>query len=154
MIAFSGIMCSGHKIACKKLNNTFVTVNNNFLVTREVICQRFSLVTSSLVKIIGKSPHSWPKIVIHGNSCIILYVIKQALGWAFCPSSSDSSNLGSLLLITWLIIQNDWQHLPECRPLTSVLDGYNLLKNLEENHQSCMFSLLWNITLFFCSIIS
>ena len=32
-----------------------------FLLTREVICQWFSLVTSSLVKIIGKSPHSWPK---------------------------------------------------------------------------------------------
>ena len=26
-------------------------------------------------EIIGKSPHSWPKIVIHGNSCIILYLV-------------------------------------------------------------------------------
>ena len=43
-----------------------------------MICQWFSLVTSSLVKIIGKSPHSWPKIVIHGNSCIILYVSNSA----------------------------------------------------------------------------
>ena len=67
-------VCSRYKIACKKKNNTFVTVNNDFLVTREVICSWFSLVTSSLVKIIGKSPHSWPKIVIHGNSCIILYI--------------------------------------------------------------------------------
>ena len=33
----------------------------------------FSLMTLSLVKIICKSPHSWPKIVIHNNSCIILY---------------------------------------------------------------------------------
>ena len=34
----------------------------------------YQWLTSSLVKIIGKSPHSWPKkIVIHGNSCIILY---------------------------------------------------------------------------------
>ena len=49
-------------------------MNNDFLVTREVICQSFSLVTSSLVKIIGKSPHSWQKIVIHCNSCIILYI--------------------------------------------------------------------------------
>ena len=49
-------------------------MNNDFLVTPVVICQCFSLVTSSLVKIIGKSPHSWPKIVIHGNSCIILYI--------------------------------------------------------------------------------
>ena len=58
---FGGIECSGHQIACKKWNNTFVTVNNDFWVTRDAICQRFSLVTSSLVKIIGKSPHSWPK---------------------------------------------------------------------------------------------
>ena len=54
-------------------------MNNDFLVTREVICQWFSLVTSSLVKIIGKSPHSWLKIVIHGNSCIILYIWKDHL---------------------------------------------------------------------------
>ena len=33
----------------------------NIWVTLEVICQWFSLVTSSLGKIIGKSPHSWPK---------------------------------------------------------------------------------------------
>ena len=49
-------------------------MNNDFLVTREVICQWFSLVTSLLVKIVGKSPHSWLKIVIHGSSCIILYI--------------------------------------------------------------------------------
>ena len=71
-------------------------MNNDFWVTREAICQWFSLVTSSLVKIIGKSPHEWPKrrfandfhswkllanrltsdpkIVIHGNECIILYI--------------------------------------------------------------------------------
>ena len=58
---FSRIVCSGHQIACKKLNNTPVTVNNDFGVTREAICQWFSLVTSTLVKIIGKSLHSWPK---------------------------------------------------------------------------------------------
>ena len=58
---FGEIECSGLQIAGKKLNNAFVTVNNEFWVTRDAICQRFSLVTSSLVKIIGKSPHSWPK---------------------------------------------------------------------------------------------
>ena len=40
---FGGIECSGHQITCKKLNNIFVTVNNNFWVTRDVICQWFSL---------------------------------------------------------------------------------------------------------------
>ena len=61
MIVCSGMVCSRYKIECKKLNNTLVTVINDFLVTREVICQWFALMTSSLVKIIGKSPHSWPK---------------------------------------------------------------------------------------------
>ena len=70
---FNEAVCSGHKIAYKKSNNTFVTLNNDILVTREVICQWFSFVTSSLVKLIAKSSHSWSKIVIHGNSCIILY---------------------------------------------------------------------------------
>ena len=49
-------------------------MNKDFGVTRDAICPWFSLVTSSLVKIIGKSPHSSPKIGIHGNSCIILYL--------------------------------------------------------------------------------
>ena len=41
-------------------------------VIHEAICQWFSLVTSSLVKTIDISPHSWPKkIVTYGNSCII-----------------------------------------------------------------------------------
>ena len=57
LMVFSGIVCWGHKIACKKENNTSVTVNNDFSVSREVICQWFSLVTLSLMKIIGKSPH-------------------------------------------------------------------------------------------------
>ena len=60
-IVFSEAVCSGHTIACKKEDNTFVTVNNDILVTREVICQWFSFVISSLVKIIAKSTHSWPK---------------------------------------------------------------------------------------------
>ena len=42
-------------------NNAWVTVNNDFLVTSGVICQWFSRVTKSRVKIIGKSPHEWPK---------------------------------------------------------------------------------------------
>ena len=42
-------------------NNARVTVNNDFLVTSAVICQWFSRVTKSRVKIIGKSPHEWPE---------------------------------------------------------------------------------------------
>ena len=42
-------------------NDAWSTVNNDFLVTSGVICQWFSRVTKSRVKIIGKSPHEWPK---------------------------------------------------------------------------------------------
>ena len=43
---FSGMVCSGHRLGCNKYDNTFVTVNKVFLVTSEVICQRFSRVTN------------------------------------------------------------------------------------------------------------
>ena len=42
-------------------NNAWVTVNNNFWVTSEAIWQKFSSVTKSRVKIIGKSLHEWLK---------------------------------------------------------------------------------------------
>ena len=41
-------------------NNACVTVNTDFWVTGEAICQWFSRVTKSGVKIIGKSHHEWP----------------------------------------------------------------------------------------------
>ena len=42
-------------------NNAWVTMKNDFWVTSEAICQWFSRVTKSRVKIIGKSHHEWPK---------------------------------------------------------------------------------------------
>ena len=42
-------------------NNAWVTVNNDFGVASEAICQWFSRVTKSWVKIIGKSHHEWPQ---------------------------------------------------------------------------------------------
>ena len=42
-------------------NNAWVTVNNDFWVTSEAICQWFSRVTKSRVKIISKSYHEWHK---------------------------------------------------------------------------------------------
>ena len=42
-------------------NNAWVTVNNDFWVTSQAICQWFSRVAKSRVKIIGKSPHERPK---------------------------------------------------------------------------------------------
>ena len=46
---------------CDIKNNAWVIVNNDFWVTSEAICQWFSRVTKSRVKIIGKSYHEWPK---------------------------------------------------------------------------------------------
>ena len=40
---FSGFVCSGHEIACKKWNNIWLILNNDFLVTREAIRLWFSL---------------------------------------------------------------------------------------------------------------
>ena len=59
---FFKILPSGnnnHKNYAK--NNAWVTVNNDFLVTSETICQWFSWVTKPRVKIIVKSLHEWPK---------------------------------------------------------------------------------------------
>ena len=67
---FGGIECSGHQIACKKYNNTFVTVNNDFWVTRDTICQWFSSQRILLANRLTRDP----EIVIHGKSCIVLYM--------------------------------------------------------------------------------
>ena len=42
-------------------------MNNVFLVTHDGIYQWFS-------------PHSWQKIVMHGNSCITLYICNGEIG--------------------------------------------------------------------------
>ena len=52
------------------------TQKKDFWVTSEAICQWLSRVTKSRVKIIGKSHHDWPKIVIHGNECIISFLTR------------------------------------------------------------------------------
>ena len=80
-------------------NIAWVTVNNDFWVTSEAICQWFSRVTKSRVKIIVR--HSWkslanritsdPKIVIHGNECIILFLTCYFMSWntQFCQKPSS-----------------------------------------------------------------
>ena len=56
-----------------------VTVNNEFLVPSEVICQ--------VTNIIDKSQHEWPKIVIHGNEYIITFLTRY-----FMSSTHNSTN--------------------------------------------------------------
>ena len=53
----------------------------NILVTNEVIFKWFSWVTKSRLKIIGKSPNEWPKIVIQVNECIILFLACHLMSW-------------------------------------------------------------------------
>ena len=45
-----------------------------FVVTREVIRQKISLVTASLLKIIGESPHSWPQTSSLTTAHILFYM--------------------------------------------------------------------------------
>ena len=82
-----------------------------FFVTRDAICQWFLLVISSLVKIIGKSPHWWPKIVIHSNSYIIpvdctlplLSSPHYSLQKKCLTTDPDQQNLGrSFLLLSYI----------------------------------------------------
>ena len=80
------------------MNNAWVTVNNNLLVTSEAICQRFSWVMMSRMKVIGKSPHKWPpKIIIHGNECIILFITCYFMSWTHNSTKNNHRSLISQL---------------------------------------------------------
>ena len=68
-------------------------MNTNFLVTCDAIYLWYSHVTSAHMKIVGKSPHSWPKkssfTLIH-TLCYISYKV----------NAMAAADLGPLLL-TW-----------------------------------------------------
>ena len=70
-------------------------MNNDFLFAPEAIQQWFSYVTSSLVKIIAESPHSWQKIIIHGNSCIILYFLHGQYYGFWCIGDTKNRGISS-----------------------------------------------------------
>ena len=59
-------------------NNAWVTVNKDFWVTSEAICQWFSLVTKSRVKIIGKSHHEWPKQSLFTVTNVLFYFLHNS----------------------------------------------------------------------------
>ena len=114
------IMLFRHSPECSKIiemlikhindikNNAWVAVNNDFLVTSEVICQWFSRVTKSRVKIIGKSPHEWLKIVIHGNECIILFLTRYFMSWTH--HSAKNYHRSPLSLRTVFFALALWRH--------------------------------------------
>ena len=66
-------------------NNAQVTMNNDFWVMSEEICQWFSRVTKSRVKIIGKSHHKWhknhysQKRMYHFISYMPFYVLEHTI---------------------------------------------------------------------------
>ena len=67
-------------------------------VTSRAIRQLFSRVTSSLVKIIAESPHSWQKISIHGNSYIILYFTRHFMFWLSTQTLKNNYRLSQFNL--------------------------------------------------------
>ena len=59
----------------------FEITNKYFGATSEVICQWFSRVTKSPVKMISKSHHEWAKNVNDGNEYIILFLTRYFMSW-------------------------------------------------------------------------
>ena len=57
---FFGVLDLGR--VYKKYYDMWLAVNNDYMVTCEVIKQYIWVGTTSLVEIIGESPHSWPWI--------------------------------------------------------------------------------------------
>ena len=98
-------VCSKYKIACKKQNNNSLPWITIFWSLVRWYANDFH--SWRIVKIIGKSPH--PKIVIHRNSCIILYKINSfqlrevpnvhSIQLAYTANVGDSINSQWILLL-------------------------------------------------------
>ena len=86
-MGFTSVACMIQRIMHELL---WITI---FLVTSGVICQWFSRVTKSRVKIIGKSPHECPKIVIHSNKCIILFLTRYFMSWTHRSATNNHRSL-------------------------------------------------------------
>ena len=56
-------------------NNAWVTVNKDFWITSEAICQWFSRVTKSRAKIIGESRHEWPQKSLCTVTNVLFYFL-------------------------------------------------------------------------------
>ena len=71
-----------------------------------VIRQWFSRVTQSQVKTIAESLHEWPKIVIHGNPYVILFLTRSCSGynpvkWWKLSSIHRSLAMGLYITVLW-----------------------------------------------------
>ena len=79
-------------------NNAWVTVYNDCWVTSEAICQWFSRVMKSRVKIIGKSHREWPKKLLFTVTNVLFYFLHAIL----CPGSHNSAKNHHRSLISQL----------------------------------------------------
>ena len=62
-------------------NSAWVTVNNDFWVTSEAFANNFHEWQSHERKLLANRLTSDPKIVIHGNECIILFLARYLVSW-------------------------------------------------------------------------
>ena len=116
-------VCSEHKITWKKLKDVRLIVNNDLLAAREVIRQwlSLSLVTGSLVKITGESPHSWPKIIFHRKRYIVSYRCDRTSEISYKSNDWISVNMVSMnwprifiFFILWVIHMHIFIHIWSC----------------------------------------
>ena len=90
-------------------NNAWVTVNDDFWVTSEAICQWFS--RRHEWKSLANRLTSDPKIVIQGNECIILFLTRYFMSWTHNSAKNNYRSLISpLSLRTALSALVLWRH--------------------------------------------
>ena len=85
-------------------NYAWVIVNNDFWVTSEAICQRFCQ------KSLANRITSDPKIIIHGNECIILFLTRCVMSWTHNSAKNNHRSLISQLLGTVVSDLALWRH--------------------------------------------
>ena len=114
-------------------------MNNDFCITGEAICQWFSRVTKSRVKIIGKSHHEWPKMVIHGDKCIILFLIRYFISWTH-NSAKNKPSIGHSAIVAkdgifWLRIMTSSQLLCDVTRTwgTGIVSSYSSIVLARDN---------------------
>ena len=86
-----------------------VTSENHWQITSRVTKNCYS--HSSLVKIIGKWSHSWPKIFIHGKEYIILFLTHYFMSWTHHSTTNKHRSLNMLLSLRTVFADLTlWRH--------------------------------------------
>ena len=88
-------------------NNAWVTVNNDFGVMSEAICPWFCHEWKSLANRVTSDP----KVVIHGNECIILFLARYFISWT--PNSATINYPSLISALSLRTVFSDlvlWRH--------------------------------------------